>query len=374
MTDLMPARDTIGEARIHGDVVAWVQGAPPSSRIEMLDLQWPLLSSLTLSDGFAGAVEVGSRYVVWEQLDPVSLHFKIKAYDLWMGSLLIVAEDPAREERQPATYGDFIVWQERDGSNTTLWARNMTTFGAPFLVADPGASVGSASIDGDLIAYQSRVSGNYDVYVYRLSDGTTYRVTDGPEDELLSNVSGSLLAFVDRHAQLDVSVAQLTFSTDPCAGAGGDADGDGVCGDVDNCPSVANAGQADADHDGLGDACDSFFNFGFRGLLWPYAPPPAAFNWTIPLRWRYTDAGGLVADSAGANPTVSVHGPVACGETSGGAVVDVDSPGDRGSHYSAGTMTWHLNWKTRGVPSGCYYIQVTSPLAQPSPRFPVQLE
>jgi hypothetical protein len=37
----------------------------------------------------------------------------------------------------------------------------------------------------------------------------------------------------------------------------GDADGDGVCGSVDNCPSVANANQQDSDGDGVGDACDA---------------------------------------------------------------------------------------------------------------------
>ncbi len=35
-----------------------------------------------------------------------------------------------------------------------------------------------------------------------------------------------------------------------------DADGDGICGDVDNCP-VANPDQRDSDQDGLADACDS---------------------------------------------------------------------------------------------------------------------
>jgi len=35
-----------------------------------------------------------------------------------------------------------------------------------------------------------------------------------------------------------------------------DSDGDGVCGDLDNCPSTANASQADSDCDGTGDACD----------------------------------------------------------------------------------------------------------------------
>ncbi|NLE60683.1 MAG: hypothetical protein GX616_20245, partial [Planctomycetes bacterium] len=35
-----------------------------------------------------------------------------------------------------------------------------------------------------------------------------------------------------------------------------DVDGDGACGDVDNCPDTANANQANADGDSLGDVCD----------------------------------------------------------------------------------------------------------------------
>lgn len=42
-----------------------------------------------------------------------------------------------------------------------------------------------------------------------------------------------------------------------CGVADTDGDGDGVADCVDNCPSAANADQADADTDGTGDACES---------------------------------------------------------------------------------------------------------------------
>jgi hypothetical protein len=57
-----------------------------------------------------------------------------------------------------------------------------------------------------------------------------------------------------------VPVAGETFSdsgNQACDAAGADTDGDGLVDLSDNCPTVANTAQADADGDNIGNACDS---------------------------------------------------------------------------------------------------------------------
>ena len=50
---------------------------------------------------------------------------------------------------------------------------------------------------------------------------------------------------------------ELHLANDPIAPPAEDGDGDGVPDGSDNCPAAANSGQADADADGQGDACDT---------------------------------------------------------------------------------------------------------------------
>lgn len=55
-----------------------------------------------------------------------------------------------------------------------------------------------------------------------------------------------------------VGLAVAACGDDPVAqqlASPSDRDADGVADSVDNCPDVANADQADSDHDGIGDAC-----------------------------------------------------------------------------------------------------------------------
>src|SRR5207237_7989211 len=72
---------------------------------------------------------------------------------------------------------------------------------------------------------------------------------DGPDLLTRGMWAGASAAAPDTRYYVNVYPA-LTVDT------GGDADGDRVCDDVDDCPNDPNPDQADLDGDGRGDVCD----------------------------------------------------------------------------------------------------------------------
>jgi|GEM_PF-1040585 len=72
--------------------------------------------------------------------------------------------------------------------------------------------------------------------------------SDDDNDTIFDSVDNCPL--VPNTTQVDTDADKLGDDCD------GDLDGDDVLNDLDNCPDVANTDQADADSDGLGDACD----------------------------------------------------------------------------------------------------------------------
>ncbi|MEM9547930.1 MAG: thrombospondin type 3 repeat-containing protein [Bacteroidota bacterium] len=87
----------------------------------------------------------------------------------------------------------------------------------------------------------------YMSYMDYTNDACMYMFSGGQATTMNNYVSANLQAVISK-------------GTSTCLGNDGgnnDTDGDGINNDDDNCPNVSNPDQADADGDGIGDACDS---------------------------------------------------------------------------------------------------------------------
>ena len=203
----------IGEARIHGSQVAWIELAPGGSSVFVIDINDvgkipPTHLAGPIPPG--ARVDIGEFLVVWE-VNNVG-QFDIEYHDLRTGLGGVVAGTTAHE-RQPSTYLSKVVWRESSGSGTRIVMGDLDTLSVSVIV-DDGNTNSNPSIDGNIITWESNAAGNFDVYLHRIAEGDTFQVTTDPFHQWLNNVFRDQVAYVDsRNGNRDVFVSTFSFST-----------------------------------------------------------------------------------------------------------------------------------------------------------------
>lgn len=140
------------------------------------------------------------------------------------------------------------------------------------------------------------------------------------------------------------------------AGACGDGDADGVHDGVDNCPTVANTSQADADADGTGDACEGLDSDGDGTPDSLDCAPADASAWAMP-----PEIAALRVDNAGATRlTWASQGSGFRYDVCGGGLAVLRSSGSASGATCDANDLAVAQWDDSGAPpapgSGRYYL------------------
>ncbi|MEM7436934.1 MAG: hypothetical protein AAF436_17400, partial [Myxococcota bacterium] len=245
--------------------------------------------------------EIGTDFVVWQEGEFGSRD--VVAFNLNNASFSIVA-DTELDESEPSVFGDWVAWTREEAESelfspvSTTWAARFdpdsNTWDA-FQVASSGVSDRLPSVAADIVSLESYVDGNFNVFVYRISDAATFRVTNAPSAEFFNNGFENYVTYISNGTGLqDVYVTRFDLpEAEPCWPLG-DADGDGVCTADDNCPDDANETQRDSDADGVGDACDPDCSILVTGDRW-CPPPPRDDCSASPMRPHGTPLWVLLA-------------------------------------------------------------------------------
>lgn len=109
-----------------------------------------------------------------------------------------------------------------------------------------------------LYAHPSSADGDFDLRIrYGVNDTDSYAVPPGIPGFVLGSSTTSLASPLLASNDYFFHFCGGQLSATECGATVVDTDHDGVPDSIDNCPAVANPGQADADGDKVGDACDN---------------------------------------------------------------------------------------------------------------------
>ena len=182
---------------ISGDLVAFEDWGfvADQSEIGIYNLSTGALTRLTNDTSFDRRVDVSptGNALVWEKCQTDGLGCDVFAALQTSPGVFTTTpiSQSAGEDRQPHTNGDLVVYVSNKSGENDIYYRPLLG-GAETQLSLPGNQL-DPTISGDLIAFESQVQAGteYDIFVYDISAGELFQVTNTPGNETLSEVDAS---------------------------------------------------------------------------------------------------------------------------------------------------------------------------------------
>ncbi|KYK32967.1 MAG: hypothetical protein AYK19_14565 [Theionarchaea archaeon DG-70-1] len=136
----------------------------------------------------------------------------------------VVSEIPlctdANDQRNPAIFGDVVVWMNRRNGNWDIYGFNLST-STEFQIITSGSEQFAPAIYGNTVVWRDDRNGNYDIYGYDLSTSEEFQITTDERNQRAPAIYCNVVVWRDQRnrnddiygALLDTNFCRMSFYT-----------------------------------------------------------------------------------------------------------------------------------------------------------------
>ena len=121
----------------------------------------------------------------------------IGAYDLARHRVIPLPNIGEGRKRRPVVNGPLIAFSDKRSGDWDIYGYDLAT-SAEFPIAVGGGSHGYATIGGGTVIYEQYQGGSWDIMGYTVRDKKTFPIAVGPGDQEYPQISGNAVVYVDQ--------------------------------------------------------------------------------------------------------------------------------------------------------------------------------
>jgi len=148
-------------------------------------------------------------YVVWQNRENYILDIYMR--NIKTGVITQITNDSAGQFN-PVIYGDYVVWEDFRNSNWEIFMYQIST-GIETQITNTWSN--APAIYGNRIVWQDRRNGNWDIYMYDINTGIETQITNELTGEVFPSIFKDLIVWVDsRSGYTEIFMHDLRSGTE----------------------------------------------------------------------------------------------------------------------------------------------------------------